>query len=89
MPTMDDLGKLASQLYEGNPSIGAYQSKNALQWDWDAATALGFTSFNFYLWSGEEDDSYRAYARSFYTAYSHYDNYSRYYSDIQAVCIAD
>ena len=89
MPTMDDLGKLASQLYEGNPSIGAYQSKNALQWDWDAATALGFTSFNFYLWSGEESRSNRAYARSFYTAYSHYDNYSRYYSDIQAVCLGE
>ncbi len=90
MPTMDDLGKLASQLYKGNPSIGAKQHKDGLQWDQDAATALGFTSSDFWLWSGEENGSYGAYARGFYSTDSHYDSYFiRYGSYLQAVCLGD
>ena len=88
MPTMDDLGKLASQLYKGNPSIGARQEYDG-QWDQDAATALGFTSPNFSLWSGEEDSSYYAYRRNFYSTFSNYYDGTRYHSGIQAVCIAD
>ena len=90
MPTMADLGKLASQLYKGNPSIGAYQDKRDIQWDQDAATALGFTSSVFVLWSGEESGSAGAYARYFNSTYSGYNPY--YYrgiGDNQAVCIAD
>ena len=88
MPTTDDLGKLASQLYKGNPSIGAKQNYNG-QWDQDAATALGFTSPDFFLWSGEENDDYLAYKRYFYFTYSswHYDNRS--YSPVQAVCLGE
>ena len=89
MPTMDDLGKLASQLYKGNPSIGAKQNKDGLQWDQDAATALGFTSPNFSLWSAEEGNSNSVYFRDFNSTYSYYYNYYRYYSGRQAVCIAD
>ena len=90
MPTMDDLGKLASQLYKGNPSIGAKQNADHLQWDQDAATALGFTSSDFWLWSGEENGSYGAYARGFYSTYSYYDfYYIRYVSHLQAVCLGD
>ena len=89
MPTMDDLGKLASQLYKGNPSIGAKEDNWDLQWDQDAATALGFTSSGFFLWSGEEFRSYDAYGRIFDSTYSYWDNYGRYISSTQAVCIAD
>ena len=90
MPTMDDLGKLASQLYKGNPSIGAKQDKSDLQWDQDAATALGFTSPNFYLWSGEENGSYRAYNRGFNSTSSGYTyNGYRYDSIYQAVCLGE
>ena len=90
MPTMADLGKLASQLYKGNPSIGAYQDKRDIQWDQDAATALGFTLPNFSLWSGAEDCSYLTYYRSFTSTYSYYGNgYARNSSGPQAVCIAD
>ena len=89
MPTMDDLGKLASQLYKGNPTINAYRDYSNLQWDQDAATALGFTSPNFALLSGEEPNSFAAYVRGFYsTALILYGN-ERYYSYGQAVCIAD
>ena len=89
MPTMDDLGKLASQLYKGNPSIGAKQNADHLQWDQDAATALGFTSSYFYLWSGEENNSVSAYPRGFNSTYSGYSTTIRGYSGNQAVCIAD
>ena len=89
MPTMDDIGKLASQLYKGNPSIGAKGYKNGLQWDQDAATALGFTSPNFYLWSGEERNSSSAYYRAFYSTNSYYFDGYRDSSHSQAVCLGD
>ena len=89
MPTMDDLAKLASQLYNGNPSIGASQRVDNLQWDQDAATALGFTSPNFWVWSGEEYKSDYAYYRYFYSTGSYYNNGLRWVTSNQAVCIAD
>ena len=91
MPTADDLAKLASQLYKGNPSIGAYphQVVHYLQWDQDAATALGFTSSDFTLWSGEESTSLHAYYRYFDSTYSIYSDNYRFYSDRQAVCLGD
>ena len=88
MPTADDLAKLASQLYKGNPSIGAEQFYNG-QWDQDAATALGFTSPNFWLWSGEEGYNGGAYERNFGSMYSFYSGFYRGGSGGQAVCIAD
>ena len=89
MPTMDDLAKLASQLYKGNPSIGAKENKDGLKWDQDAATALGFTSPPFYLWSGEEHHSYLALNRHFDSTGSDYNAYLRDYSYFQAVCLGD
>ena len=88
MPTMDDIGKLASQLYKGNPTINAYRDYYNLQWDQDAATALGFTSPNFYLWSGEEYGSSNAYSRYFYSTGPIY-GYPNRRNGFQAVCIAD
>ena len=88
MPTMDDLGKLASQLYKGNPSIGAKQDYDG-QWDQDAATALGFTSPNFYLWSGEEYDGFFAYNRKFSSTDSGWGTTNRGSSSRQAVCLGD
>ena len=88
MPTMVDLAKLASQLYKGNPSIEDYDFYDG-QWDQDAATALGFTSPNFYLWSGE-NTRYSAYGRLFYSTASSWSSYyNRFDSNNQAVCIAD
>ena len=89
MPTMDDLGKLASQLYKSNPTINAYRDYDNLQWDQDAATALGFTSPNFYLWSGEEYISNDAYTRYFGSTGSSYYNGYRFLSVEQAVCLGD
>ena len=94
MPTPDDLAKLASKLYTGNQSIGAYQGNDGGRWDQDAATALGFPSSGFYLWSNEEYkyndyyDGYYVYIRTF-TSVTESTFGVRYDSGIQAVCLGD
>ena len=90
MPTMAQLGELASQMYVGNPSIGAKQDKDNIQFDSNSSTAksLGLTPY-FYLWSGEEYSSSGAYGRGFYTTYSFWYNYYRYSSYFQAVCLGE
>ena len=90
MPTMAQLGELASQLYVGNPSIGAKENKGGIQFDSNSSTAksLGLTP-GFYLWSGEEYASTNAYNRYFYSTYSNYTSNYRGYSNSQAVCLGD
>ena len=90
MPTMAQLGELASQLYVGNPSVGAKQDVYNLTFDTNSSTAksLGLTPY-FYLWSGEENSSYTAYNRFFYTTYSHWSYTHRNGSNGQAVCLGD
>ena len=91
MPTMAQLAELASQLYVGNPSIGAEENKDNIQFDSNSSTAksLGLTPY-FYLWSGEEFSSKGAYYRGFGATYSGWDDYgSRYVSDFQAVCLGE
>ena len=84
MPTMAQLGELASQLYVGNPSIGAYENKFNIQFDSNSSTAkaLGLTP-DFSLWSGEERSSYY---RGFYTTHSYWHYNGRNFSYVQAVC---
>ena len=91
MPTMAQLGELASQMYVGNPSIGAYEEKHGIQFDYNSSTAksLGLTPY-FYLWSGEEGSSRYAYIRDFFTTNSlWYHDGLRYNSNAQAVCLGD
>ncbi len=90
MPTMAQLGELASQMYVGNPSIGAKEDKYNIQFDSNSSTAkaLGLTPY-FYLWSGEELSSHDAYLRYFYTTYSGWDGNTRGNSYSQAVCLGD
>ena len=90
MPTMAQLGELASQMYVGNPSIGAEEGKDNIQFDSNSSTAkaLGLTPY-FALWSGEEDGSSRGYYRDFYTAGSSWGGYHRDGSTHQAVCLGD
>ena len=76
MPTENDLAKLSGQLYKNS------------NWDQDAATALGFTSPYFELWSGEYG-SHFAYYRYFGTVTSNYSSNYRNRDYYQAVCIAD
>ena len=90
LPTLAQLAELASQLYVGNPSIGAKESKDNIQFDQNSSTAkaLGLTP-GFILWSGEEDSSARAYNRAFYATGSYLGSNLRNYSGTQAVCLGD
>ena len=88
LPTAAQLGELASQMYVGNPSIGAYENKGGIQFDSNSSTAksLGLTP-DFYLWSSKEYDSEFAYTREFNTTVSYSSNNYRNYSGFQAVCV--
>ena len=92
MPTMAQLGELASQLYVGNPSVGAmdkvYATFNA---DSPIAKALNLNANEqpFYLWSGEEIDSNSAYFRYFNSSYTDWYGYGRDYSGTLALCLGD
>lgn len=89
LPTMADLGKMASAIYEGNPSIGAKQNISGLTYKPGTATSLGLPEPSFYLWSGEEGSSLGAYTRNFYPTYSFWYSSYRSLSTIQAVCLGD
>uniref|UniRef100_UPI00402694E3 hypothetical protein n=1 Tax=Candidatus Scatousia sp. TaxID=3085663 RepID=UPI00402694E3 len=89
MPTMADLGKMASAIYEGNPTIGAYNDVRNLTYKPGTATSLGLPEPSFYLWSGEENGSTTAYTRYFRPTNSYWHNSSRSFSNIQAVCLGD
>ena len=89
MPTGAQLAELASQLYVGNPTIGATEYKRGIQFDSNSSTAksLGLTPY-FSLWSGEEYSSYYAYNRHFSTTYSDWTT-NGHDSRIQAVCLGE
>ena len=90
MPTMEDLGKLATELYKEHPSVGAKQSINSgLTLDSSKASSLGFTGASFHVWSGEETNIYAAYNRNFSSSYTIWGGDDRYDSSYQAVCVAD
>ena len=90
MLTMAQLAELARQMYVGNPSIGAKQDKRDIQYDPNSpvSKALGLTP-DFYLWSGEETSSYRAYFRGIYPTTSYWGSSYRYASNHQAVCLGE
>ena len=90
LPTGAQLAELASQLYVGNPSIGAEELKEGIQVDSNSSTAksLGLTP-SFYLWSDEGDSPYAAYLRLFDTTDSDWVYGYRDDSDFQAICVGD
>ena len=90
MPTMAQLGELASQLYIGNPSVGVKQDVYNLTFDTNSSTAksLGLTP-TFFVWSGEEDGRYYAFYRTFFSSYTEWRNYDRGSSFNVAVCLGD
>ena len=92
LPTAAQLAELASQLYVGNPTIGAKEYKDHLQFDSNSSTAkaLGLTPTpDFYIWSGEEKSDYRAYGRYFHSTLSQWANDTRHSSYYQTVCVGD
>lgn len=89
LPTMADLGKMASAIYEGNPSIGANQDVTGLTYKDGTATSLGLPEPSFYLWSGKERNSNSVYYRNFTPTDSDWGVNYRDSSYVQAVCLGD
>ena len=90
MPTMADLGKIASTIYEGNPSINSGGYNGGLTYKAGTASSLGLPEPSFYLWSGEEGSAYEAHNMFFNPTSSGWCySYFRYHSDRQAVCLGD
>uniref|UniRef100_UPI0040272632 hypothetical protein n=1 Tax=Candidatus Scatousia sp. TaxID=3085663 RepID=UPI0040272632 len=92
LPTMADLGRIASAIYEGNPSIGANQDVSGLTYKPGTATSIGLpepTGNGFTLWSGEEYSYNYANHRRFYPRYSSINNCDRDNNSVQAVCLVD
>ena len=90
MPTRADLGKLASAIYKGNPSVGERQDVYNLTYIAGTATSLGLPEPSFYLWSAKEHFSPNAGYRYFHSTHTDWENIGgRNLSHIQAVCLTD
>ena len=95
MPTMADLGKLATELYKEHPSVGAQQNiRSGLTLDTSKASSMGFTGSSFFVWSGEEfEESVDDYAFLRLFASSNTFSLGSYRKDsggaFQAMCVAD
>ena len=91
LPTMTDLGKIASAIYKGNPSVGAKQNVSNLTYIAGTATSLGLPEPSFSLWSSYEDYiNPTAGYRYFHPTNTQWNSgYGRNSSYIQAVCLGD
>ena len=88
---MAQLGELASQMYVGNPTIGAEGQIYNIKYDPNSSVskALGLTP-RFFLWSSKEESSIYARYRRFDTTESRWNyNGDRDDSYIQAVCLGE
>ena len=92
LPTMAQLGELATYVYNHDSTIGAQEdivSGSGLTLDTEKASqflsASPYSSY-FYVWSGQEYDSDRAYSRGFNSTFTIWYDY-RGYSYNLAVCL--
>ena len=88
MPTADDLTELAKVVYNTS-SINSSGYTYNLTLDTSKASSLGFTGASFFVWSGEEYNSNRAYYRGFYSSSTLWYSCNRDINYLQAVCIGD
>ena len=95
LPTSADLAKLAEKIY---PTIGSIDAEGwsncpngSACWQTDVANSYGFNTSKgyFYVWSGEECNSFRAYYRYFDPGYTGWLNGYRSASSLFAVCLGD
>ena len=90
MPTADDLAKLATELYKGNPTIGSTQFEVALTLDAAKASSMGLTDSGFSIWSSDENNNYTAYTRLYLREMTRWIlQGSRQVHSFQAVCIGE
>ena len=93
LPTMAQLGELATYVYNHDSTIGAQEDiGSGLTLDTEkasqflSATGTGYDSF--FVWSGQEYSSRGAYTRGFHSTYTGWSNGLR-LSPILAVCLGD
>ena len=100
LPTMAQLGLLATYLYNYNGTIGAYQDvSSSAGYTLDTEKAQSFLAQSpygsdasnprFYVWSSEEYDSLNAYYRYFDSGYTTYSYNRRYDTVLLAVCLGE
>ena len=92
MPTMEQLGQLATYLYNYDVTIGAQQDiSSGINWEPDkialfTAQSPGATNY-FYVWSGQERSQEAAYSRNFAPTTTYLTRNDRYISTLLAVCL--
>ena len=87
LPSDTELMKLAEELYKdasGSSFNGNRDNDLAMEWNFITSPDSGF-----WLWSSEENSKQLAYNRYFTSKSTYQHNYGRYYSDTQAVCLAE
>ncbi len=92
MPTLEQLGQLATYVYNYDGTIGAQQDVSGLTLDTTkAAQFLSASPYStsFYVWAGQEYSQRSAYFRGFNSTGTNWGNYSRSNSDTLAVCIGE
>ena len=97
MPTMEDLAKLATELY--GVQVGAEQYipyfwRPPIHLDTSKASSMGFTGEEFEVWSGEEYGYSSAHTRHFGSSWTLASGYmfgsiGRDSSNYQVVCLSD
>ncbi len=92
MPTMTQLGELATYVYNHDSTIGAQQDVSGLTLDTTKAAQFlsaspGSSSGWFYVWSGQEYSSSNVYYRFFASTSTDLNRSSRYGSGGLAVCL--
>jgi type II secretory pathway pseudopilin PulG len=88
LPTASDLAAIASEIYDGNPKIGAYEEKE-LTYTSGTATSFGLLEPDMHLWASPEYNSKGGCDRGFHTTYSHWIAHARYNSGVQAICLSN
>ena len=95
MPTLKDLAALANQLYPdaegaiGESTYWTCPNNTSCRQDSSLGFANSTGSSSFFVWSGKEDSSSRAYYRGFNPTGAYYSGNYRDGSSQQAVCLGD
>ena len=93
MPTMEQLGQLATYVYNYDGTIGALQDiSSGLTLDTTkAAQFLSASPYSnyFYVWAGQEYSSIHAYGRNFGSTNTYWNSDLRLSSHFLAVCLGD
>ncbi len=92
LPSMEELGLIASAFYVGEPYIGEHNSVENLKYKSDVVNLLGLKEDNFCLWSNYEygNIGVSASGRCFFPSYTHYFvDYYRKFNSISAVCLTE